>query len=152
MNRSYWDTSAVLKLFVKEAGSEYLEKKLLDVSNRVVVCHLTIVEVHSVLYRQVRKSLLKLKNVLGAQGQLQHFIRHNQLSVFETRRKHFDSAIQLIQHYGEKRECQTLDAIQLAVAVDIQQRYGLSEFVCADHGLLSLAKTFGLPTIDPETV
>ena len=43
-----------------------------------------------------------------------------------------------------------LDALQLAIALDLQVRGLVTDFVCSDRGLLSVAAAEGLSVLNPE--
>lgn len=45
-----------------------------------------------------------------------------------------------------------LDALQLAVALDLSRQNLLDHFVVADHALAEIASLDGLPVINPEMV
>ena len=63
---------------------------------------------------------------------------------------HFRDAERLIDVYGAHARLRTLDAIQLAVAMELQ-RLGLAEtFVCADKVLCQVAETVGFSVLNPE--
>ena len=67
----YWDTSALIKLYVQEAGTTDVAQLLqqADLSGTVVVCH---VEVAATLAKLVRMKSLRRK---PAQMALQHFLQ-----------------------------------------------------------------------------
>jgi hypothetical protein len=44
----------------------------------------------------------------------------------------------------------TLDALQLAVALDLHQKGAIDRLVCADRDLLVVASAEGLHVLDPE--
>jgi len=63
--------------------------------------------------------------------------------------RHYQQAEHLIRQYGLTQSLRTLDAIQLAVALDLHQRHGLDHFVCADGNLCAIAQAEGLAVINP---
>jgi hypothetical protein len=64
---------------------------------------------------------------------------------------HYSRAEELIVSTGNQRGLRTLDAIQLAVALDANGRGGLDFFVVADATLADIAREAGLPITNPET-
>ena len=64
--------------------------------------------------------------------------------------RHFKEAERQIRQHGLTMRLRTLDALQLAVALDLQARGIVTDFVCSDHSLLSVASAEGLSVIDPE--
>jgi hypothetical protein len=79
----------------------------------------------------------------------------SRLSVVETvsvfAKKHFQEADRLLQQYGLSHAVYTLDALQLAVALDLHRRGLLAEAVAADRVFLTLAVAEGLKVMNPET-
>ena len=65
--------------------------------------------------------------------------------------RHLQLAEQLIQQHGLTRSLRTLDAIQLAVAIDIHRFHGIDYFVCADVNLCKVAEAEGFRVINPMT-
>ncbi len=63
---------------------------------------------------------------------------------------HFEVAGELIGKYGLSRQLRTLDAIQLAVALDLHRASPIDHFVCSDQRLCEIAVFEGLNVIDPE--
>jgi hypothetical protein len=56
----------------------------------------------------------------------------------------------LIQH-GATMSLRTLDAIQLAVALDLLRTGAISVMIAADHRLCQVAEASGCPTIHPDS-
>jgi predicted nucleic acid-binding protein len=54
------------------------------------------------------------------------------------------------RYYGMTRQVRTLDAIQLAVALQTNLATPVDRFVCADRRLCEVAALEGLAVIDPE--
>jgi predicted nucleic acid-binding protein len=55
----------------------------------------------------------------------------------------------MVRH-GNRRGLRTLDALQLAVALDVQSRAGLDAFVVADAAFAEIADAQGVPVTNPE--
>jgi hypothetical protein len=62
---------------------------------------------------------------------------------------HFQSAERLIRRIGLTKNLRTLDALQLAVAIDLNESGEPIEFVCADDSLCGLAVAEGLSVVNP---
>jgi uncharacterized protein with PIN domain len=152
MNRSYWDTSAVIKLFRKESGSLFLREKLTSAKGAVILSNLALLEFNSAIHKQFRKGLIDAKELNLFQIVLAKHIREKNITVLKIKSQHFNVAEVLVNQLGRKRECQTFDALHLAMGIELFQANNLTEFVAADRVLLSLARDYGLPTLDPETV
>lgn len=63
---------------------------------------------------------------------------------------HVTLAGTLVAKYGFTRRMRTLDALQLAVALDLRRRELLDTFVVADRLLAEIATLEGLATLNPE--
>ena len=63
---------------------------------------------------------------------------------------HFQSADRLIRRIGLTKNLRTLDALQLAEAISVNEPGQPIEFVCADHALCNLAIAEGLSVVNPE--
>ena len=63
---------------------------------------------------------------------------------------HFLSAERLIRRIGLTKNLRTLDALQLAVAINLNEPSQPIEFVCADQTLGALAIAEGLAVVNPE--
>ena len=61
------------------------------------------------------------------------------LRVIRLTAAHFQSAERLIRRIGLTKNLRTLDALQLAVAINLNEPGQPIEFVCADHALCTLA-------------
>lgn len=63
----------------------------------------------------------------------------------------FRAAEDLIVRYGNQKPLRTLDALQLAVALETRKRLGLDAFVASDKSLSEIASYEGLTVRNPET-
>ena len=64
--------------------------------------------------------------------------------------KHFKEADRLIRVHGLARQIRTLDALQLAVALDLRNRGLVDMLVSSDRHLLTVAAAEGMAVFDPE--
>jgi hypothetical protein len=62
----------------------------------------------------------------------------------------FQVAEQLIRRLGPAQNLRTLDALQLAAALDLRGRGLVTQFVCADQRLCAFAVAEGLSVVNPE--
>jgi hypothetical protein len=65
---------------------------------------------------------------------------------------YLQSAERLLRRIGLTKNLRTLDALQLAVAINLNEPGQPIEFVCADHGLGTLAIAEGLSVVNPEVI
>lgn len=64
---------------------------------------------------------------------------------------HYHRAIDLLLQHGPTSGLRTLDALQLAVALDLRQRLPFDHFVCADVSFCHIARLEGISILNPET-
>ncbi|MBI1918923.1 MAG: hypothetical protein HYS12_29895 [Planctomycetes bacterium] len=77
-------------------------------------------------------------------------MRRRRFQVVRVTVPHFRDAERLIRRLAPAHNLRTLDAIQLAVALDLHGQGLVSQFVSADHSLCSLAGGEGLGVVNPE--
>ena len=63
---------------------------------------------------------------------------------------HFDTAERLIGRYAFSQRLRTLDALQLAVALDLKEQGLVDQFVAADKALLDVAALADFSVVNPE--
>lgn len=72
------------------------------------------------------------------------------IEVYSITEDHFMAAEQLIGRHGFSHRLRTLDALQLAAALDLADQALLDYFVVADQSLGEVAVGEGLKVINPE--
>ena len=150
MSRYFFDTSAITKHYHGESGTPRVDSLLATSGASFVVTRLAVVEVHSALAKKVRLGLLSPSNFEKMARRFRGDIRKRAWSPVRLTAAHFKSAEQLIQRIGLTQNLRTLDALQLAVALKLNEPAQSVEFVCADQNLVAIAKTEGLTVINPE--
>ena len=143
----YLDTSALVKLYVREPGSQrMLELASTAEAHQLTVCTLTQVEVHSAIRRRQRAGDLSGEE---ADQTLDRFDVH-----LRTRFMHqaindqtLDLALELTARYFLR----AYDAMQLAGCLILRITSQESPiFVCADRRLLDAAQSEELVILNPE--
>jgi uncharacterized protein len=143
----YLETSALVKLYVREPGTErLLSLAARSSANRLVILSLAQVEFRSALRRRERNGEIP---ALVANQLLDLFKQHAE-SRFVTQAV-TDFVIDLASALVDRHGVRAFDAIQLAGYMALKTSVGAEApiFVCADHGLLSAAKLEGVPILDP---
>jgi predicted nucleic acid-binding protein len=64
--------------------------------------------------------------------------------------RHFHSARKLLVHYGVSEGLRTLDALQLAIALDLRQLGQVDVLAAADQRLSRVASIAGCASINPD--
>ena len=145
----YLDSSALLKRYIREDGSEYINKIVSAPDNALFTAEITLAEVAAVIAAKHR-----------APGGISDRLRENLLSKFllesadllflvAVERSSIDHAVQLSQRY----RLRGYDAVQLAVALSVQHLMQIPQlsltFVVSDQDLLDAAQAEGLRIDDP---
>lgn len=146
MSALFVDTSALAKRYVNETGSAWVKVVTRPaVSNVVIICDVTTVELSSLLARRVRASTLTRSSAVRLRNIFLWHVEREYLIVV------FDSSVQgrartLVDRYPLR----ALDAIQLASAQEAMVNLGDPIiFVSSDQNLLAAATAEGFLTDDP---
>jgi predicted nucleic acid-binding protein len=148
--RYFFDTSALVKHYHTELGSPKVDLILGESTSEYLVARLTLAEAPSVFAKKVRTG--EIADVDFDQLRLRFFadVKNRTLTPVRILNAHFESAGDLIAKHGKTRQIYTLDALQLAVALSVQQPTPIDHFVCADQRLCAIAALEGLAVINPE--
>jgi uncharacterized protein len=150
MRHYFFDTSALVKHYHAEPGSSQVDLILREPGAIFSIARLTLTEVPSVFAKKVRTKDIAEPAFAGLR--LRFFADARDRVLLPTRilNAHFEIAGDLISKYGKTRPIHTLDALQLAVAISIQQPTPIEHFVCADQRLCAIATLEGLDVLNPE--
>lgn len=141
---TYLDSSALIKRFVAEAGSEIVRGLFVE-GARIATSRIAYAEVHAALARRRRDGSLTREGYSGASGQ---FDRDWPAYVqIELR----DDVLLLVRRLVRRHPLRGFDAIHLASALYL--RDGVSEeptLFASDERLLAAARAERLRTLNPE--
>lgn len=143
----YLETSALVKLYVREAGTDRL-LELADRSsaNRFSILSVALVEVWSAIRRRERNGEI---SSVAATHILEAFRRHSE-SRFVTQ-KVTDFLLDMSVTLIDRHALRAFDAIQLAGYI-VLRGSAVNDppyFVCADRNLLTAAEREGAPVLNP---
>jgi predicted nucleic acid-binding protein len=150
MADNFFDTSALGKHYHTEVGTPKVDQLLADPNSRHFISRLTVVEIQSVFAKKVRTGVLSLADFQLLFRRFLADVRKRKVRVVRITAAHFGSAEKLIRLLAPAQNLRTLDALQLAVALDLQGQGLVSQFICADHSLCTVATAEGLSVINPE--
>ena len=109
-----------------------------------------LLEIQSAFAMKVRSGVLDRKAAGLQRARLMLDIASGAIEVYGVTDDHFAEVERLIGRHGFSRRLRTLDALQLAVALDLSSQDLLDFFVVADRALGEVAALEGLAVIDPE--
>jgi predicted nucleic acid-binding protein len=146
----FLDTSALIKRYHTETGSEVVEDVFRDPAAHLFISDLSIIELYSAFARRVRMGEITADDFQKAKAEFDADIQSGQLRVEAFGEADKVQAAQWIERHGVSRGLQALDAMHLAVI----RRLGpaqLHAVYCADRPFLAILEAEGFRVINPET-
>jgi predicted nucleic acid-binding protein len=141
----FLDTSALVKLFHEEPGSDIVEKLVVDENNDIWVCELVRLEFLSSVYKHLRQKELtenEADNVIQSfEEQLRFFNVEPLGSVV------LNESEALMKEYGKIEGLRSLDALHLAACRLLAEKDWV--FVCSDSRLCDVARKCGIAVNNP---
>ena len=143
----YLDTSALVKLYINEPGTERMKELASRGSgNRVAICSITQVELHAAIQRRRREGGLDDEEV-GLAIELFNARLETDLLRCPVDDRTLNRAAELTSRHPLRG----YDATQLAACLVLETRMDESPtFVCSDRTLLTAAEAEGLSVLDPN--
>ena len=150
MARYFFDSSALAKLYQAETGSAKVEAVFREPTRSIIISRLTVVEINSVFARRVRMGDLNAADAISLRNHFLNDVATGAFTVVAVTDQHFSEAEQLLIQYATKKNLRTLDAFQLAVALDVNRRSSLNALLTADNSMSEVAAAEGLSVTNPE--
>jgi uncharacterized protein len=150
MPGAFVDTSALAKHYHVEPGSDRVDILWADVGRPLFISRLGVVETVSVFAGKVRSGVLSDKAFAVLRKRFLNDVAQGRPRLVRMLVQHFKDAERLIRQHGLARRLRTLDALQLAVAIDLRSRGLVDLLVSADRQLLDVARAEGIAVADPE--
>lgn len=144
--RVFFDTSALAKLFVPEAGTDEMNAMLAQDAIEIWVSALAPLEFHSLAWRRHREGTLDAAHVTALLDTLDEQLREWQ--VIGLTPSVLQSARELLADHAGQHALRTLDALQLASFGALLED-GPATFGCADTRLCAVAALRGHATFNP---
>lgn len=139
----FLDTSALVKRYHSEKGTDKIDKIFSQDDRAIVISNITITEMVSAINRKKEDRVISKIDQDIVLSKFFHDAIKDFL-VIDLDEEHIKGSIMLVL----KRNIRTLDSLQLAVALGLKELK--ITFVCADKKLVSVAEKEGLHTINPE--
>lgn len=151
MAQYFFDTSAAVKYYHAESGTLAVAAIFAQPGRRVLISSLGFVEIQSAFALKVRTGVLDRKGAGLQRLRLLLDVAAGDIEVFSITEDHFVTEERLIGQHGFTYRLRTLDALQLAVALDLAAQGLVDHFVVADQSLGEVASLEGLVVINPES-
>ena len=152
MPLDFLDSSVVVQRSHTEAGSEAVNHLLTEPTSRYFISRLTVVEVQRPFVGKVRAKQVSVDEL----GELRHRfvddVAQRRFIVIRLTDALYNEAERLVQRYGPAdgdHLLRTLDALQIACALETQRRKGLTHFVSADKRQCEAAAQEEFTIINP---
>ena len=150
MTGYFFDTSALAKAHHKEKGTGYVIGLLTRTDIVPYISRLTTLELVSVFTVKVRTGEMDLGAAAFARRKLDGELGGGRILIADIVRSHYGTARALIDKHGITFGLRSLDALQIAVALDLRSAALVSVFVSADRRQLRAAQLEGFVVADPE--
>jgi hypothetical protein len=151
VSQYYLDSSALVKRYMRETGTQWVRTLVQPSSaNVIVTAKITHVEIMSAVTRHMRTGIISLRTTQVIQQMLARHMKQDYMQLELT-----DAVVQRAITLMYVHPLRGYDAVQLASALESHARLlntgglGLT-FVTADQRLLQAAGAEGLPTDDPN--
>ncbi len=113
------DTSALVKYYHREPGSEQVIQLFGQQDAVLLISDLTIIETYSALGKKVRIGALILPTYERSRLRFEADVASGKLLIIQVMDRHKQVAIDLLKKHAPIRALRTLDALQLAVAAEL---------------------------------
>ncbi len=150
MAQFFFDTSAAVKYYHTEAGSPKVLSIFAEPHRIIRISSLGLLELHSAFAMKVRSGVLDRRGAGMQRARLLLDIAAGDIEVYGITEDHFVAAERLIGRHAFSRRLRTLDALQIAMALDLADQALVDYFVVADQALGEVAVDEGLNVINPE--
>lgn len=145
----FFDTSAAVKQYHMEPGTDRVSGIFSEPNRQVRISVLGLLEMQSAFAMKVRAGVIGRQAGGMQRARVLLDIASGAIEVCSLTSYHFEEAERLIGRHSFVRRLRTLDALQLAVAVDLSAQGLVDFFVVADRALAEVAEAEGLAVIDP---
>ena len=143
----FLDTSALIKLYHQEEGSEVVEAWAADQTAQIWLSDLARVELHSVFVRKVREGELTEADLQTVLDCFREDLR-SRFQVVPLTGNTVEKAVSMFLVQGKRHLLRTLDALQIASAQAVDNNN--LTFVTADRKLFAVASELFPRIINPE--
>ena len=146
----FFDSSALVKLYHPEAGTPAVDQIVNAAGNLVRISRLTVAELTSAFAIKVRTQSINREDADLFLRLFRGDVATGKLEIFSVAESEFAMAELLVERYAFDLRLRALDALQLAVALELRNQKLVDHFVAADAILCEVAGLEGFSVINPE--
>ena len=143
------DTSALVKYYHPEAGTQEVTQLIEGPGSRHYISRLSLVETVSAFAVKFRLGQIDEQGFADLRRRFYHDIGQSRFRIMPVTATQYQAAMQLIEKHF-RISLRTLDALQFAVALALSHQGMIAHFVCADQRLCDTATEEGLSVIHPS--
>ena len=145
MRNLFFDTSALVKRYYDESGTEFVDSLITDDDTKVVLTSIAVIETVSAFRRKYNRDGISegvLDDLLASffEEALSDFL------ILPTEESWFANSFELVL----EDDLRTLDSLQLSAALSVSENVEDFVFISADRELVSVAESKGLEAINPD--
>ena len=153
MANYFYDASALVKRYHTELGSNKINQ-FFEHESRHFIAELTVIEIHAAFSKKrLMNELATDEELQRVRAQFSNDIKKEKIAVIRVHSEHYRKAEGLVRKYGTDPDIgilRSLDALQLAVALDFSNRIEMDCFLSSDRRQCDVAAKEGLNVINPE--
>lgn len=148
MSKYFFDTSAIVKRYHREDGSDFIDRLFTEADAEFVISDISIIEFYSALSLKVRVGEIDEDNFMSLRKLFSQDIKRGLYEVAEFSNAEKLELTRLLLKYAKKHSLKTLDAIQLSV-VKLINEPEVKAVVCADEKFCKITALEGFSVINP---
>jgi len=146
----FFDTSALVKRYHKEEGTEQVRNIFAPTENLVRISTLGAVEIHSAFAVKVRAGQLTREAAQVLTDGVLADLVSGRVKPYSVTDRHFADAERIVRQFSYDHRLRSLDAIQLSVALDLRSQGPADSIVTADRTVQDVASLIGLAVLNPQ--
>jgi len=150
----FFDTSALVKYYHNELGTDQVVKIIDDQYNKIIISQISILEFHSQFAKKARDTKYPKFDANGfvkVCGLLCYHIVSGKFQITELTDDFVFKAVDLIREHSCEKNLRHLDAIQMSSFLDYLRVHLETVFVASDKKLLKVFDSLKLNYYDPES-
>ena len=145
----FFDSSALVKLYHPEPGTPLVDRIVNSNVNVVRLSRLSVAEMISAFAIKARTKSINPEDARALVRRFRGDLARGKFEVFEIAESTFALAESLVERHAFEMQLRALDALQPAVALELQHAHLMDHFVTADIVLDEVARSEGLAIINP---
>jgi predicted HTH domain antitoxin len=148
----FWDSNAISKIYHPEIGAKVVTKLFEDKDSLHSISRLSTLEVPSIFAKMLRSKIIEAHDFELLYRRFWTDIKQKRWRVLKFQSVYFHSARLLLWKYGGRYALRTLDSLQLAASLFLQDKMAITNFISSAKVLNNIVRMEGIPVLDPEEV